>query len=70
MGGAICRTGRTKSSRCACSLMGKFCPYSNSFSSTPTGLGSRMAAFKRPLASSELHGVTTLSPGMLPYQLV
>lgn len=39
-----------------------------SFSRTTTGLGSRIAAFRRPLASSELQGETTLRPGMLPYQ--
>ena len=39
-----------------------------SFSKTTTGLGSRIAAFNRPLASSALYGATTLRPGMLPYQ--
>lgn len=38
-----------------------------SFSSTTTGLGSRMAALSRPLASSALYGDTTLRPGILPY---
>ena len=41
-----------------------------SFSRTTTGLGSRMAAFNRPLASSALYGETTFSPGMLPYHAV
>lgn len=47
-----CLTGMTKSSLCASSLMGNDRPYRSSFSNTQTGLGSRMAAFNRPLASS------------------
>ena len=41
-----------------------------SFSRTTTGLGSRIAAFNRPLASSALYGETTFNPGMLPYHAV
>lgn len=32
------------------------------------GLGSRMAALRRPRQSSELYGETTFNPGQCPYQ--
>lgn len=47
--------------------MGKDRPYSSSFSNTQTGLGSLIAAFNSPLASSELYGATTFKPGIEPY---
>ena len=39
----------------------------SSFSRKTTGLGSRMAAAKRPFASSQLYGERTLRPGTLEY---
>jgi hypothetical protein len=48
--------------------MGNETPYMSSFSRTQTGLFSRMADLRRPLASAALHGETTLRPGMEPYQ--
>ncbi len=41
-----------------------FASYSTLCSMKTTGFGSRMADFSRPLASAELLGITTLSPGI------
>ena len=47
----------------------KLWPYSTSFSRKMTGLGSRIAALSRPLASAADQGETTFKPGQCAYQL-
>src|SRR4051794_19028430 len=59
--------GKTKSSSLG---TGWDVPYKISFSRNITGLGSRIAAFKRPLASAAEYGATTLRPGTCEYQEV
>ena len=58
--------GKTKSSPSGTS---ELWPYMISFSRKITGLGSRIAAFSKPLASAAFHGATTLRPGQWAYQL-
>merc|ERR1719223_860967 len=59
--------GRTKSGASASSDSSNSTPYISSFSRNTTGLGSRIAAASRPLASSQLYGERTLRPGTLEY---
>ena len=58
--------GRMKSSS---SGQSKVWPYRISFSRNTTGLGSRIDARSRPLASADDQGATTFSPGTWAYQL-
>uniref|UniRef100_A0A6B0ULN8 Uncharacterized protein n=1 Tax=Ixodes ricinus TaxID=34613 RepID=A0A6B0ULN8_IXORI len=60
--------GRTKSLLLTSSGTSNEMPYMSSFSRKTTGSGSRMAALRSPLQSSELYGEITLRPGQWPYQ--
>ncbi|KAH3669963.1 hypothetical protein OGATHE_002776 [Ogataea polymorpha] len=60
--------GKTKSGEAASSDIGKDSPYNSSFSKKTTGLGSLIAALRRPLQSSEENGEITFKPGIDPYQ--
>ena len=60
--------GMVKSGDIAWSVISKGTPYIISFSRKTTGSLSLMAAFSRPLQSSEFQGDNTFRPGQLLYQ--